>query len=944
MSSRHFRIFVSSPGDVPDERAVAWDVIDNLPYDPAFGDHEVTVKIIAWDRPGAPPMEANIPPQEAINAGLPRPSDCDIVIVVFWTRMGTPLTIDGREYASGTEFEYRDAVEAAAQHGSPRVLVYKREQNIALDPDDPQFMERYQQYKRVKHFFSTEFADAETGSLHGGYNTYQTPEDLRKLISEHLVYLIMKLLKEDHQAPAPAPPAEAPELWQGNPFPGLRPFTPEDAPIFFGRGNETDKLIQRVRENQLVAVVGSSGSGKSSLVGAGLIPRLMKTSGTDQWRVVTFTPDGLGIGNPFASLAAALQRDLNLDEDKLAKKLNDDPGYLNTLSTQIVTSPDSRLLLFVDQFEELFTTVTDRQLTLDFITLIVKTLAGESIHIVLTVRGDFYGNCIEIPEFAEVLEGSTFPLSTPRLASLYEMIAKPAARAGLEFEDGLIQRILDDTGDDAGALALMAYLLDELYRRRGDVNLLRHQTYNDLGGVRGAIGLRSEQTFDGMTDAQKAALPRVFRDLVSVKDDGTVTRRRALASTVGVDTDTRAFVAALVKARLLVVSRGEDQQPYVEVAHEALLRSWDRLREWIETTKDDLQLRRKVRQAAEEWHHARRPGYLLWKHEQLVDVYAMQKRLGVTFSGVVQDFVIPEATRLQAEFESYRDGGVREGLYRQMNIVDRFKEIGEDAIYAMIICTGYTAGTSVKTALVRALSDVDDAVLLRKLQAALNSDDKDLRFRTDQFLKHEVLDRKFEIRVNLFSDDEGLAFIDNFRLPLQDKHREQERIEREEQKRREQEERERREQERKRREQERIEREERKRREQERKRREQEWKRWEQLQRWEQERKQREPERIEREERKRREQEQRERERHEEFKKRYAPLLSQIDSDVQAKEQLIVLALNEEYWGASKIIDALKDRRKEEVAIEILQAISEQHPLYFVRKDAERMIEHGERY
>ena len=155
------RIFLASPGDVAEERKLALEVIEALNYAPLLADR-ITVKTVAWDKFG-PPMQAGLTPQEAINQGLPKPSACDIAVVIFWSRMGTPLPPEyakpnGTPYCSGTEWEYWDALNGFKAHGKPTVLVYRRSEKVAFDPDDPEYEEKGRQWRNVKAFFSVKRA------------------------------------------------------------------------------------------------------------------------------------------------------------------------------------------------------------------------------------------------------------------------------------------------------------------------------------------------------------------------------------------------------------------------------------------------------------------------------------------------------------------------------------------------------------------------------------------------------------------------------------------------------------------------------------------------------------------------------------------------------------------------------------------------------------------
>jgi len=440
------RVFLSSPGDLADERAMARRVIADLPYDPLLRS-AVSFEIIAWDVPGAPGLDARMTPQEALNAGLPLPSQCDIVVGILWSRVGTPFELDGQQYGSGTLYELQEATQG---HGD--VLIYRRQERIALDPSDPKFLEKYEQWKAVETFFST-FSN-ETGAALGGYNAYNTPTEFARLLTDHLKKILVRSF-------APVPVAESlMPRWDGSPFPGLRAFTTADAPIFFGRGRETDELIRQVAKHRVVIVMGASGSGKSSIVGAGLLPRLKvgAIAGSRDWHIpqyeakdkrwhgACFSPAEVG-DNPFLGLATKLSELVGGDPEKLAFELYSEPWSIDKTIESLVVE-GIKLVIFVDQFEELFTSVRERERN-----AFVKLLSypNPSIRWVITVRSDFYHRCVDAPELARLLEKGTFPLSVPT-DTLLDMITRPADRALIEFEEGLTWRILEDTGREPIAL------------------------------------------------------------------------------------------------------------------------------------------------------------------------------------------------------------------------------------------------------------------------------------------------------------------------------------------------------------------------------------------------------------------------------------------------------------------------------------------------------------
>ena len=656
-----FRIFLASPGDVPAERQIALEVIGQVVYEPHLHG-KVSLLPVAWDQPDAGTvMRATISPQEAIAKGLTKPGDCDIVIVIFWARMGTPLAnppyhkASDEPYYSGTEWEYEDAMQSARQHKRPEVVVYRRVEKVPLDQDAPDFKSKIEQNERLKCFFA-QFNDPKTGANLGGWNAYEKPEDFRKQFTYHLKKLVEELLNSPAVTDTPRT-SRAPEIWPGSPFPGLRAFTDKDAPIFFGRGGEIDALTDRINSHRFVTVVGASGSGKSSLVWAGLIPRLVANgirsahTASGDWLWLRLTPGGVG-DNPFMALAVKLEPYLpGLEARDIAKKLEADPKALTQLIPQVLRGkPDSsELLLFIDQLEELVTLVS-APYRAPFAEMLHRAVAGGRFRAVATLRADFYHQMIPVSDaLVQLLQNISYPLGAPDAVSLYEMIVRPAERAGLQFEGDLAHIILRDTGSDPGSLALMAYLLDELYRcRTADGRLTRH-AYDHLGGVAGAIGKRAEQVFGNLSPDAQDALPHVFLHLVEVDERGTATRQRALRADLERSAPAEELLNKFIKERLLVTDK-HGENPTVEVAHEALLRKWGRLADWIEQTQDDLRLLRQVKLAAAEWDRNARQDAFRWVDERLQPVYAMIQRLEVDkereFSAIEREFIRREFDRL----------------------------------------------------------------------------------------------------------------------------------------------------------------------------------------------------------------------------------------------------------------------------------------------------------
>lgn len=313
--------------------------------------------------------------------------------------------------------------------------------------------------------------------------------------------------------------------------------------------------------------------------------------------------------------------------------------------------PDwAELLFFIDQFEEFFTAVHPDHRR-PFVDLLATAAGSERVRLVLTMRSDFFPRCLDFQVLNRLVADGQYPLLPPGVGALHEMIVRPAEMAGFRFEDGLVEKILDHTGTAPGALAQMAFALEALYKCWETSpcadRALTHAAYESFGGVRGAIGRRAEEAFKGLKGEKKAledAFGHVFRDLVEVNEAGTATRRKAAGSRLEAGELEQSLLSALIEARLLMTSRGENNEAVVEVAHEAIFSHWPRLEQWIRAYGDALHLRRQIEQAAERWEKDDRHVKHLWPDERVPDVAEMVKRLGLPgddFSELEKDFLGP---------------------------------------------------------------------------------------------------------------------------------------------------------------------------------------------------------------------------------------------------------------------------------------------------------------
>lgn len=690
------RIFLSSPGDVGEERRLAQQVIKDLPNRHVFRD-KLKLAAIAWDDlASSTPMEASLTPQEAINQGLPQPAECDITIVIFWSRIGTPLVgADGKSYESGTHWELLNALNSPS-----KTFIYHRAQKPNLgDPDDPKYDENLAQYRRLQAFLKGDLFYRD-GHIIRNVLDYDSPSAFEKRFALDLEKILLDILaalaKEPDARQEPTLPT-TPNItiaetasWDPtkSPFPGLHAFTENDAEIFFGRGRETDALVQLVKNNRFVAVVGASGSGKSSLVGAGLIPRLREnaiadeTTGSKAWTIIRLKPDV----NPFARLYDELieafpnklkpnpMEAARVKKNFLADMTETPEVLLDICAAALENAPKwAEVLFFIDQFEELFT-LTDDHLREPFAKMLTAIASSERVRAVVTMRHDFYPKAIELPELAALLNNS-LNLPAPKREALYEMIVRPAERSELQIEPHLVDRILDDTGDEPGNLALMAYALDELYKLDDD-RILTHDEYELLGGVQGAIGTRAENQFAAL-GLPESVIQQVFHVLVEVDERGVATRRRADFKPDEAPDEVRDLIYAFADARLLTTSYDEATGvATVEVAHEAILRQWKRLADWIEETQDDQRTISRVKRNARIWDEKGQPEFLLPNAEELKEFHEACERLDVTIDELLLlAFTEPEQERLYRELVALpKDDTSHE---RRRDIGDRLSVIGD---------------------------------------------------------------------------------------------------------------------------------------------------------------------------------------------------------------------------------------------------------------------------
>lgn len=453
-----------------------------------------------------------------------------------------------------------------------------------------------------------------------------------------------------------------------SPYKGLKKFESEDKGRFFGRDQFLTGLVNELEQTNLVLLLGASGSGKSSVIRAGLIPWLAERQGNHFVNLV-FTPDQ----DPFESLYASLLGKYKQSEAQIARIAKED-----TL-TQLVRSlkqQDAYWFILIDQFEELFTTTESnkRDVFIKSLVQLVKTLdkAGDrSVKLVATMRADFLDRFSPYPDLIKVTDRHRPMIAEMQLDELRLAIEQPAAHHGVVFETGLVKQIIDDVQGQAGYLPLLQYTLNLLWETEVQNQGIEDRTlnisnYRKLGGVRGALQQHVEQIYKSLSESEKLAAQRIFLKLVGIGEDeesGTEwkpVRRRATRSEFS-DPLEQTVLTQLVNQNLLVSNRVADsQESTIEIAHEALLTSWVTLNTWIKENRQAIALRNRLNDDVEQWKKTNSHEDL-WSGSRLEQ--ALELRKDETFNQILGG-LSQEANQFLDASQGERDRLAKEKLRR----------------------------------------------------------------------------------------------------------------------------------------------------------------------------------------------------------------------------------------------------------------------------------------
>lgn len=409
------------------------------------------------------------------------------------------------------------------------------------------------------------------------------------------------------------------------PYRGLAAFKEEDAPYFYGRETVTQQLVTAVKTKHLVAVVGASGSGKSSVVFAGLIGQL-KQDRSHHWQIVSFRPGNhpveslaMAITAAAIALSQGLENGNRLQELELEVELrNSHTALQNSLESIITASPKSHIVLIADQFEELYTLCQDseeRKIFLDHLLNAVNTVPGFTL--VLTLRADFFGEALSYRPLSDALQDAQVNLGAMNALELETAIEKPAHSLNVQLEPGLTQRLIDVVLDSPSHLPLLEFTLTQLWQKQQQ-GWLTHQAYADIGGVETALANHAESIYSQLSAADKERVRQILIQLVQPTDYNTDIRRLATSEEIG-EANWK-LVTQLADARLVVTNRHEITNiETVEIIHEALIKNWRRLQQWMQIDGEFRRWQEQLRVVIKQWENSDKDAGTLLRGKPLID-------------------------------------------------------------------------------------------------------------------------------------------------------------------------------------------------------------------------------------------------------------------------------------------------------------------------------------
>jgi serine/threonine protein kinase len=434
---------------------------------------------------------------------------------------------------------------------------------------------------------------------------------------------------------------------QHSPYAGLAAFQESDAARFFGRSREVAAMMTRIRDQPMMAVVGPSGAGKSSFVRAGLVPAL-KSSG-ETWEALVIRPGR----DPLAALAALLTPMVktstsvveDLDRQRaMTERLRAEPGYLGTVLRSRARIEESHILLFVDQFEELYTLVADPEIRRAF----TACLAGVAddptapLRVMLSLRSDFLDRVPEDPRFMSELNQGLFFMTAPGRDGLREALMQPAEMAGYRFESAaMVEDMLTALETTTGALPLLQFGASKLWEMRDpDRKLITESSYHRIGGIVGALATHADSVMAELSSRAQALVRDIFLHLVTAERTRAIVSLSELSELSRSPDEVETLINHLAQARLLVIQTGGGGEgASVEIVHESLIHSWPMLQRWLDENQDDAVFLEQLRTAARQWQAKSYDSGLLWRGDTAAEARRWRSRYRGELPNLQQSFL-----------------------------------------------------------------------------------------------------------------------------------------------------------------------------------------------------------------------------------------------------------------------------------------------------------------
>lgn len=590
------RIFISSPGDVLQERKIAKNIIAELAH---IYSNYVELETIMWEDL---PLEATGSFQSGIDYFLNQ-SPIDIAVFILWSRLGSTLgqsykKSDGSLYASGTEYEFDTMYELWNKTKKPRIIVYVKDAEVQFGKglNSTLIKEALEQQDKLNMFIEEKFRDRETGTNYA-YMQFDKQQTFEERLRSHLTRLIQEHIGYDVQV----------REWEGNPYVGLKSYEANESLVFCGRKGLTYDIIEQINEKHkegeepTLFILGESGSGKSSIVKAGILPYFHDSFGEERKYIPHIVcPSEFG-GNIYSGIVNMLSSFYpGLEDNPILidlKKGIDSTFKFEYLSYAIKNvKQDNHPILFIDQFEEVFSdnsiSEEERIQTLVLLRILASTKA---LWIILSMRNDFYNKFTAYPDFGNMKnEAIVIDIPNVSAADILEIVEEPARKATLKWEINergvsLSKQIVQDASEIRN-LPLIEFALSELYNKCADTEILTFSSYESIGKLKGAVVNYADHFYQNLTQEEQKEFQDILPSIVTISSDkdARFVRKTALKESVERNSCCRGVVAKLITAHLLVSGKDIYGNSTISIVHEILITSWSVVKEWTKKKQQFL--------------------------------------------------------------------------------------------------------------------------------------------------------------------------------------------------------------------------------------------------------------------------------------------------------------------------------------------------------------------